>query len=102
MVHHRVDGVFQFEDFTFNIDGDFLGQIARRNCSGHSSDVAHLRREIGRHGVDVVAEVLPYACQPTHISLSAQLAFGTDFARYAGDLRSERAELVHHGVDRGF
>ena len=31
--------------------------------------------------------------------MSTEFSFGTDFTRDAGDFRSERGELVHHGVD---
>ncbi len=37
---------------------------------------------------------------PDDLGLSAELAFGTDFARDARDLRGERVELVDHRVDR--
>ena len=36
-----------------------------------------------------------------HFGLAAQFAFGTHFARHAGDFGGERGELVHHGVHRG-
>src|SRR5205807_6087236 len=32
LIHHRVDGVFQFQNFAFDIDGDLL-QIGRASCS---------------------------------------------------------------------
>src|SRR6266403_300769 len=28
LVDHRVDGVFEFENFTLHVDGDFLGEVA--------------------------------------------------------------------------
>ena len=34
--------------------------------------------------------------------MSTQLAFGTDFARHAGNFAGERVELVHHSVDGVF
>src|SRR5437763_2397134 len=34
-----------------------------------------------------------------HLSLAAQNSFGTHFAGDASYFRSERTELVHHGVD---
>ena len=62
-------------------------------------DVADLRGEVRRHGVDVVGEVLPGAGDLRHLRLAAELAFGADLARDARHLRGERIELVHHGVD---
>src|SRR5699024_2704376 len=28
LVHHRVDGVLELQDFALHLDGDFLGQVA--------------------------------------------------------------------------
>ena len=39
---------------------------------------------------------------PGHDGLSAQLAVGADFAGHARDFGSERAQLIHHGVDGFF
>ena len=50
--------------------------------------------------VHVVGQVLPGAAHALHPGLAAQLALGADFAGHAGDLRGERAELVHHRVHR--
>ena len=36
---------------------------------------------------------------PLHLGLAAELAFGADLARHAGDFRGERAELIDHRVD---
>src|SRR4029077_19311478 len=54
------------------------------------------------HRVDAVGEVLPGASDAAHQRLAAELAFGADFARHAGDLRGEGVELVDHGVDGVF
>ena len=35
LIDHRVDGVLQFEDFAFDIDGDLLGQVAVGHGRGH-------------------------------------------------------------------
>src|SRR5207248_3130386 len=35
LVHHGVDGVFQFEDFAFDIDGNLLGEVAVGHGRGH-------------------------------------------------------------------
>ena len=102
LVHHRIDGVFQFENLTLHVDGDFLGQVAVGDGLGYVGDVAHLGGEIGSHEVGIVCEVLPGAGDAFHFGLAAELAFGTDFAGHAGYFVSEGAELVHHGVDGGF
>ena len=52
-------------------------------------DAAHLGREVGGHEVHVVGEVLPGAGDALHLGLAAQLAFGADLARDAGDLGGE-------------
>src|SRR5439155_8924312 len=39
LIHHRVDGVLELEDFTFDIDGDLLGKVAGGNGLGHVGDV---------------------------------------------------------------
>src|SRR5262249_33070192 len=46
LVHHRIDGVFQFEDLTANIDRNFAGKVALGDSGGHVRDIADLRREI--------------------------------------------------------
>src|SRR6202035_746885 len=74
-------------------------QVAARNGGGNFGDVAHLPGQVAGHRVDVVGEILPHAADVLHVRLTAQLAFGTDFARHARDFRRERVELVHHRVD---
>ena len=37
---------------------------------------------------------------PSHVGLTAELAFGAHFAGHAGHFRGERAELIDHRVDR--
>src|SRR5262249_13247261 len=64
-------------------------------------DVADLAGQVAGHEVDVVSEVFPRS-GTGHLRLAAQFAFGTDFARHAGDFAGERVELVHHGVDGVF
>src|SRR5207244_8114869 len=68
--------------------------------AGHDlGDTADLSREIGRHRVDVVGEILPGAGDAFHFRLPAELALGSDLARHARDLGCEGVELVHHCVD---
>ena len=48
LVHHGVDGVFEFENFAAHVDGDLLGQVAVRHGGRHLGDVSHLAGEVGR------------------------------------------------------
>ena len=52
-----------------------------------------------RHEVDAVGEVLPRAGDARHLRLTAQLAFGADFARDARHFGGKTVELIHHRVD---
>src|SRR5262249_56369517 len=61
LVHHGVDGVLEFEDFAFDIDGDLLGEVALGDGGGHVGDVAHLAGQVAGHEVDAVGQVLPDA-----------------------------------------
>ncbi len=100
LVHHRVDGVLEFQELAFDVRGDLLGQIAVGDGGGDLGDVAHLAGEVAGHQVHVVGEVLPGARDASHIRLAAELALGADLAGHAGDLRGEGTQLVHHRVDR--
>src|SRR4029077_19566349 len=99
LVDHRVQRVFQLENFTTHVDGDLARQLASRDCGSHFGDVADLAGQVRRHRVDTVGEVLPGAGNATHQCLSAELAFGTHLARDARDFAGERIELVHHRID---
>ena len=99
LIDHRVDGVLQFEDFAFDVDGDLLGEVAVGDGRGHLGDVAHLAGEVAGHGVDAIGQVLPGAGHALHVGLTAELAFGADFAGHAGHFGGERAQLIDHRVD---
>ena len=99
LVHHRVDGLLQLENLALHVDGDLAREVAAGHGGGHCRDVADLRREVGRHGVDGVGEVLPGAGHAGHHGLAAEAAVGADLARHARHFRGERPELVHHRVD---
>ncbi len=99
LVHHRVDGFLQLEDFALHVHGDLARQVAARHGRGHLRDIAHLRREVGGHGVDRVGEILPGAGHARHHGLAAESAIGAHFARHARHFRGEGAQLVHHRVD---
>ena len=101
-VNHAVDGVSQSRHFTFGFDHQFLRQIAIRD-SGHDFDNAsHLSRQVAGHEVDVVGQIFPCAGNALHFGLPAQLAFGSNFARYARDFCGKRIQLIHHHVDGVF
>src|SRR4030095_12659023 len=98
LIHHRVDGFFQLQDFAFDVDRDLARQVAARDGCRHFGDVAHLAGEVRGHGVDVVGEVFPGAADAGYVCLTAELAFGADFARHARHFGRERAQLVDHRV----
>src|SRR5207244_4117593 len=100
LVHHRVDGVLELQDLAAHVDGDLLGEVAGGDRFGHVRDVAHLAGQIARHEVHAVGQVLPGAGNALHVRLPAELPLRADFACHARHLGGERAELVHHRVDR--
>src|SRR5207237_542730 len=100
LIHHRIDGVFQFEDFSFHVHGDLARQIATRHGSGDLGDVADLSGQVGCHGVHVVEQRFADAADIWYDGLSAEFAFGSDFTRDTADFGGERVELIHHRVDR--
>ena len=102
LVHHGVDGVFEFENFALHVDSDFAREVAAGDGGSDFGDVSHLTSEVAGHGVDVVGEVLPGSGDAGHLRLTAELSFGTDFASDAGDFSGEGVELVHHGVNGVF
>src|SRR5439155_222040 len=83
-----------------HVHGDLLGQVAVGDRDRHRGDVAHLGGEVASHEVDAVRQVLPRAGDALHLGLAAELPFRAHLAGHARDLRGERPELVHHGVDR--
>ena len=100
LIDHRVDGVFQRQDFALHVHGNLAAQIAARDRRRDFGDVAHLAGEIGAHRVHGIGEILPGAGHPGHRRLPAELAFRADFARHARDFRGEAVELIDHGIDR--
>ena len=46
LIHHRVDGVFQLQNFAARIDRDLGREIALGDGGGHLRDVADLRGEV--------------------------------------------------------
>ena len=99
LVHHGVDRVLQLQNFAAHVHRDLARQVAFGDGGGHFRDVAHLRRQVGGHGIDAVGEILPGSGHAAHVGLAAEFAFGADFARDARHFRREGAELIDHGVD---
>src|SRR5205085_618134 len=99
LVHHRVDGVFQFQDFALHIDGDLLGQVAGGDGGGHFGNITHLSGEVAGHEVNGVGKIFPGAGDALHLRLAAQDAFGAHFAGHARHFRREGGQLIDHDVD---
>jgi hypothetical protein len=71
LIHHGVDGVFEFENFTLHIDGDLLRQVTERDGGGHLCDVSHLACQVCSHCVHIVRKVLPRPADAFHLGLPA-------------------------------
>ena len=99
LIHHRVDGFFELQNFAAHIHRDFARKIAAGHGGGDFGDVAHLAGQVAGHRVDGVREVLPGSGHARHLRLAAQLAVGAHFARHARHFGGEHAELLNHGVD---
>ena len=99
LVDHRVEGVLQLQDLALDVDRDLAREVAVGDGGGDLGDVAHLRREVRRHRVHVVGQVLPHPAHALDLGLAAELAVGADLARDARHLGGERVELVDHRVD---
>ena len=98
LVHHRVDGLFELQNFAAHIDGDLAGKVAARNGGRYFRNVAHLAGQVAGHRIDGVGQILPRARHAGHLRLSAELAVGPHFAGHARHLRRENAELLNHRV----
>src|SRR5690606_41881061 len=99
LVDHRVHGRLELQDLALRVDVDLAGEVAAGDRGRHLRDVADLVREVPRHGVDVVGEVLPDAGHALHLGPPAPLAPGAHFAGHAGDLVGEGRELDDHGAE---
>src|SRR5262249_21260103 len=102
LVHHRVDGFLQLQDFARHVHGDLLRKVTAGDGGCDLGDVSDLRGEVRRHEVDVVSQVLPGTGDAGHLRLAAELPVGTYLERYARHFRREGVELVHHRVDGVF
>src|SRR5262249_27412647 len=89
LVDHRVDGVLELQNLAFYVDGDLVREVAARDRSCRSASIADLSREVGGKQIDVVRQILPRTGDARHHGLAAELAFGADLARHAGDFGRE-------------
>src|SRR5206468_3556651 len=88
-----------FEDLALHVDGDLFGKIALGDRGRHFGDVADLAGQIAGHEVHAVGKIGPGPGDAFDLRLTAELAFGSHFARHARHFRGEAVELIDHGVD---
>ena len=98
LIHHRIDRGLQFEDLAFDVDRDFLRQVAVGDRGHDLDDTADLVGQVAGQHVDVVGQILPDALDAFDFRLAAEFSVGADFARDAGNFRGERPQLIHHRV----
>ena len=102
LIHHRVDGVLQLQNFPLHVYGDLSGEVPISYGSGHLRNISDLCGKITGHRVDAVGQILPSACNPPHFGLTSKFAFSTHFASHAGYFGCKRAKLIDHRVDSIF
>ena len=86
LVDHRVDGLLELQDLAAHIDGNLFGKITVSHGNGDVGDIADLRCKVAGHLIDRLGQLLPHARDAFNLCLPAELAFGADLARHAGDL----------------
>ena len=99
LVHHRVDGFLEQQDFAAHVHRDLARQVARATAVVTS---AMLRTWLVRlDAMEFTLSVRSFHTPdtPCHLGLAAQLSFGAHFARHARHFGGERSQLVHHRVD---
>ncbi len=99
LIHHRVDGVLQVEDFALYGDSDLSRQVALCNRSGDFGDIPHLPCEILSHQVHIAGEIHPYTRDTYHARLAPQFALSAHLVGHACYFGGKRIELIHHRVD---
>jgi len=100
LIHHRIDRFFELKNLTTHIHGDLLGKIAVGHGDGHISDATDLSGKITGHLVDRFCQVLPYPGNAANLCLTAEFAFGADFAGHPRHFRCKYGELIDHRVDQ--
>ena len=99
LIHHRIECVFQLENFAAHVDRNLVRQVAACHRSGHFGDVADLTGKVRGHRIDAIGQVFPGAGNATNQRLAAELAFGADLAGDTRHFSGKGVELVHHRVD---
>src|SRR4029078_9129328 len=99
LVNHRVERVFQLQNFAAHVDRDLARKVATGDGGRHLGDVADLAGQVRSHRDDRGGQILPGGGGAAHHGLAAELAFGTDLAGDARHFAGKRVELVHHRVD---
>jgi hypothetical protein len=97
LIDHRVDGVFQLENFAFDVDGDLAREVAARDRGG---DFAMFRTwPVRLLAMKLTLSVAPstYRRRPA-LGLASEVAFGPDLAGDARHFRREAVQLIDHGV----
>ena len=98
LIHHRVDGFLELQNFAAHVHRDLARKIAARDRRGHFGDVTHLAGKIAGHRIHRVGEIFPCARNARHLGLPAELAVRAHLARNARDLSRKDAELLNHSV----
>jgi len=98
LVDHRVDGLLELEDLAPYVDGDLARQVTAGDGDRDLGDVPHLRREVRRHGIDAVGQILPDAADARNLRLASELPVRADLARDARHLGREDGQLLDHRV----
>ncbi len=98
LVDHGVDGALQLEELALGVDQDLAREIALRDGGRHRGDVANLVRQVRRHQVHVVRQLLPDPANAGDVGLTAEAPFHAHLARYARHLRREGVQLIDHRV----
>src|SRR5262249_8115522 len=99
LVDHGVDGVFQLENFTFDVVVGLAGKVAASDGGGDFGVVRALSGEVAGHRIHGVGQIFPSAGDAGHDGLAAEFAVGAYFASHASDFSGEAVKLVHHGVE---
>src|SRR5207245_337644 len=99
LVDHRVDGVFEQENFAAYVHRDLLRKVAAGDSGRNFSNVPYLSRQVACHKVNRIRKVFPGSCNARYLRLTTQLAFGSDFASYTRYLACEGVELIDHRID---
>ena len=99
LIHHRVDGFFQLQNFAAHVHRDLARQVAAGHGCCDFGDVADLAGQVAGHRVHRVSQIFPRSGDAGHLRLAAQFSVSTHFARHARYFGGEHAELLNHRVN---